>query len=77
MSMRGPSARKLSSSIFVGETGAKYVLPFKIRYDKEDVHGGHRTKYYLLHASNHVKAALLMKEVMWPLEMRTERLTIG
>ena len=28
---------------------------------------GERTKYYLLHASNHPKAVLLMKEVMWPL----------
>lgn len=45
----------------------KYVLPFKIRYDPEDTRGGDRTKYYLLHGSNHVKAVLLMKEVMWPL----------
>jgi hypothetical protein len=45
----------------------KYVLPFKVRYDVEDSQGANRTKYYLLHVSNHVKAALLMKEVMWPL----------
>lgn len=28
---------------------------------------GNRTKYYILHVSNHPKAVLLMKEVMWPL----------
>ena len=28
---------------------------------------GERTKYYLLHASNHPSAVLLMKDVMWPL----------
>lgn len=45
----------------------KFLLPFKIRYDVEDSQGTSRTKYVLLHASNHVKAVLLMKEVMWPL----------
>ena len=28
---------------------------------------GRRTKYYLIHASNSLKAVLLMKDVMWPL----------
>ena len=39
----------------------------EIGFDKEDKIFGERTKYYLLHASNHVRAAMLMKEVMWPL----------
>jgi three-Cys-motif partner protein len=53
---------------FVSRLNAKYVLPFRIGYDAEDkVKGGERTKYYLLHASNHPSAVLLMKEVMWPL----------
>lgn len=47
--------------------GARFVLPFRIGFDKEDRVHGQRTKYYLLHASNHVRAVLLMKEVMWPL----------
>jgi hypothetical protein len=42
-------------------------LPFRIGYDPEDKVRGERTKYYLLHASNHPSAVLLMKEVMWPL----------
>lgn len=54
-------------SYFTSRLAGKFVLPFKIRYDIEDSHGGRRTKYYLLHVSNHVKAVLLMKEVMWPL----------
>lgn len=52
---------------FVSRLRAKYVLPFRIGYDPEDKVRGERTKYYLLHASNHPSAVLLMKEVMWPL----------
>lgn len=52
---------------FKSRLSCKFVLPFKIRYDAEDIHGGSRTKYYLLHLSNHIKAVLLMKAIMWPL----------
>ncbi len=52
---------------FVQKLAAEYVLPFRIGYDPEDKVKGERTKYYLLHASNHPRAVLLMKEVMWPL----------
>lgn len=52
---------------FCSRLGGKFVLPFRIGFDPEDSIRGHRTKYYLLHVSNHPKAALLMKEVMWPL----------
>lgn len=52
---------------FMSKINARYKLPFRIRFDVEDQVAGRRTKYYLIHASNHPKAALLMKEVMWPL----------
>ena len=53
---------------FCGRLAALYVLPFKIRFDaQEDKMPGIRTKYYLIHASNNLKALLLMKDVMWPL----------
>lgn len=52
---------------FCSRLRARYILPFRIKFDLEDMVYGDRTKYYLLHASNHPKAALLMKEVMWPL----------
>ncbi len=52
---------------FISKLGAKYVLPFRIGYDPEDKVKGERTKYYLLHASSHPSAVLLMKEIMWPL----------
>lgn len=52
---------------FMSKINARYKLPFRIRFDTEDKMAGNRTKYYLIHASNHPKAALLMKEVMWPL----------
>ncbi len=52
---------------FCDQIRAKFKLPFRIRFDVEDRVRGDRTKYYLIHASNHPKAVLLMKEVMWPL----------
>jgi three-Cys-motif partner protein len=52
---------------FKSRLEARYKFEFKIRMDPEDRRGGSRTKYYLLHASNNVRAVLLMKEVMWPL----------
>ncbi len=52
---------------FMCRINARYKLPFRIRFDVEDKMGANRTKYYLIHASNHVRAVLLMKEVMWPL----------
>ncbi len=67
MGMRGPEREKSFLAYFITRLAFTYVLPFRIRYDIEDSTGGRRTKYYLLHASNHIKAALLMKDVMWPL----------
>lgn len=52
---------------FKSKIKAQYKLHFRIRFDVEDGVAKSRTKYYLIHASNHPKAALLMKEVMWPL----------
>ncbi|MGB9754712.1 three-Cys-motif partner protein TcmP [Roseiflexus castenholzii] len=54
---------------FLGRLDAKFKLRFRIRFSLEDkVRGGDdRTKYSLVHLSNHAKAALLMKEVMYPL----------
>jgi three-Cys-motif partner protein len=67
MKMHGMEREKAFLSYFMSRLGCAYVQPFRIRYDVEDGQHGNRTKYYLLHASNHVKAALLMKEIMWPL----------
>jgi hypothetical protein len=67
MRMRGTERERTFLEYFRGQMACKFMLPFKVRYDVEDNQGGDRTKYYLLHVSNHVKAVLLMKEVMWPL----------
>ncbi len=52
---------------FVDQIKAKFKLVFRLRFDSEDKVTATRTKYYLIHASNHPKAALLMKEIMHPL----------
>ncbi len=67
MQMHGPEREKAFLEYFISLLGANYVRVFRIRFGIEDIPCGRRTKYYLLHASNHVKAVLLMKEVMWPL----------
>lgn len=67
VNMHGIEREKAFLEYFKSRLECPFVLPFKIRYDPEDSQGGGRTKYYLLHASNHAKAVLLMKEVMWPL----------
>jgi len=51
----------------MSKINARFKLPFRIRFDVEDGVARIRTKYYLIHASNHPRAASLMKEVMWPL----------
>ena len=56
-----------SAQDYLAKVKAQYKLHFRIRFDVEDGLAKSRTKYYLIHASNHPKAALLMKEVMWPL----------
>ena len=64
------SGRKREQSFldyFMSKINARFKLPFRIGFDVEDRVARTRTKYYLIHASNHPKAALLMKEVMWPL----------
>ena len=68
MSQRGAAREKGALDYFRSRLAAQYVLPFRIRFDAHEDHvGGNRTKYYLIHASNNLKAVLLMKEVMWPL----------
>jgi len=54
---------------FTAQIQSRYVLSFRVLFDPRDRIPGkeHRTKYYLLHFSNHVKAALLMKDIMWRL----------
>lgn len=65
--LHGVERERAFLDYFKSRLSCRFVRPFKVRYDIEDSRGGDRTKYYLLHASNHVKAVLLMKEVMWPL----------
>ena len=68
VSQHGAAREKGALDYFCSRLAAQYVLPFRIRYDAHEDHvGGNRTKYYLIHASNNLKAVLLMKEVMWPL----------
>lgn len=67
MRLKGTAREHAFVDYFSSNLNAKYVLPFRIGFDPEDNIKGERTKYYLLHASNHPRAALLMKEVMYPL----------
>jgi hypothetical protein len=52
---------------FVKEVGARYALKFRVRFSPEDSVPSpeKRTKFVLIHFSNHPRAALLMKQVMY------------
>lgn len=62
-----PDKEQAFLDYFVGQVGAKYNLPFRFPYSPEDKMSARdrRTKYYLIHFSNHPRAALLMRDVMW------------
>lgn len=64
---KGKEREKMMLDYFMDRIDAKYKFPFRVRFDPTDKMSSDRTKYYLIHASNHPKATLLMKEVMWPL----------
>jgi len=67
MNMGGSARESAFVQYFLSRLNAKYKLPFRIRFSPEDKVPARerRTKYYLIHLSNHPKAVLLMKEVMW------------
>jgi len=49
------------------QVGAKYTYNFRIRFGQDEKMSSNRTKYYLMHFSNHFKAVDTMKEIMYPL----------
>jgi three-Cys-motif partner protein len=67
MTQTGFVREKAFLDFFSSRLNAKFIWPFRIGFDHEDSVRGHRTKYYLLHVSNHPLAVLLMKQIMWPL----------
>ena len=54
---------------FLSQIDCSFKLDFKIHFSPEDqiFAKEQRTKYYLIHLSNHIKAVLLMKEIMYVL----------
>ncbi len=76
MSLQGRARERSFVSYFISQVGSEYCLQFPVPFSPEDrVPGGDkRTKYYLLHFSNHPRAALLMKRVMWTAKADVEDL---
>jgi len=65
MFMHGEERERSFLEYVKSEVGAKFVLPFKIQFGPDDNIKGNRTKYYLLHFSNHPRAMLIMKDIMY------------
>ena len=65
MSMHGEEREKSFLDYVVSEIGAEFALPFRIRFGPDDKIKGNRTKYYLIHFSNHPRAMLIMKDIMY------------
>ena len=53
--------------LVVDQLSSRYPRLFRICFDQEDGMSPDRTKYYLIHATNHILGALLIKEAMWGL----------
>lgn len=62
----GRAPESVFLELYAKQSRAKFALPFRLRFGPEERHVGasHRTKYYLLHLSNHAKAMQLMKHAM-------------
>lgn len=60
----GEEREKLFLEYVISEIGSKFALPFKIRFGPDENVKGNRTKYYLIHFSNHPRAMLIMKQIM-------------
>lgn len=77
--MHGRAKEEAFVRVFAKEIASEHYLPLPFPFSPEDrVRGGTaRKKYYLLHFSNHPKAALLMKEVMWSAKRDLEAILDG
>lgn len=64
MAAKGEDRQKLFLEYVFKEIGAKYPKQFRIRFSPEDQISSGKTKYYLVHFSNHYRAAFIMKDVM-------------
>jgi anaerobic selenocysteine-containing dehydrogenase len=67
MKMHGKNREKQFLEYLLSQIGAQYSKEFRVRFSPEDRVSSDRTKYYLIHFSNHLKAVLLMKQIMWNL----------
>jgi len=67
LSLSGQERETAFLDYFESRIEAKFKFHFRIKFDPEDKNQANRTKYYLVHASNNIKAVLLMKDVMHPL----------
>lgn len=50
---------------YIQQLGVQYHIPFKIRFGHDEKVTASRTKYYLIHATNHFLGFNKMLEVMW------------
>lgn len=67
MALSGNDREQGFLDYFLNALNAKFKLKFRIKMDPTDKVAASRTKYWLIHATNNVKGALLMKDVMFKL----------
>ncbi|HEX3034887.1 MAG TPA: three-Cys-motif partner protein TcmP [Thermodesulfobacteriota bacterium] len=67
MSMHGGAREMAFLKYVLKEIGAQFPMEFRIRFSPEDDVSSKLTKYYLIHFSNHPRAALIMKSIMYNL----------
>ncbi len=74
----GRTREKGFTDYFVSKVGARHALPLPLPFSPEDAVAGRRwrTKFSLVHFSNHSLAAILMKDVMVKAWKEAERLRL-
>jgi len=61
----GASREKAILDYYIQQVGARYHIPFKIRFGSDERVTSKRTKYYLIHATNNFLGFEKMLEAMW------------
>jgi len=65
VNLRGQERERAILDYYVKRTGAKYFIPFTIKFGQDEGPSSQQTKYYLIHATNHILGLQKMVDTMW------------
>ena len=77
VNLRGYEREKAILNYYVKRTGAKYFVPFTIKFGRDEGPSSQQTKYYLIHATNHILGLQKMVDTMWKWSENEGSLEVG